>query len=125
MTPRLSYALAALVLFLVEVLIALFVHDSFSRPYVGDMLAIALVYTALRAATPLQMIPALGITLAVALAIEIAQLLNLLDAIGLRGNQVARIVLGGVFDWLDLAAYGAGAIGIIAAEAALRRRVRP
>ena len=41
-------------------MIALFVRDAFIRPYIGDVLAVALVYTALRAIVPLTMIPAIA-----------------------------------------------------------------
>ena len=51
---RWGYALAALVLFAVEVVIALFVRDAFVRPYLGDVLAVMLVYAVLRAVTPLE-----------------------------------------------------------------------
>ena len=119
---RKTYALAALILFAIEVCIALFVRDAFIRPYIGDVLAVGLVYAALCAITPLRMIPAIAITLAIALVIEIAQAMNLLGAIGLADNQLARIVLGGAFDWLDLAAYAAGAILVAAVELARRRR---
>jgi hypothetical protein len=44
MTFRPSYALAALAVFAIEVIIALFVHDGLVRPFVGDSLAIVLVY---------------------------------------------------------------------------------
>jgi hypothetical protein len=121
-TQRLIYAFAALFLFVVEVLIALFVQDAFIRPYVGDVLAVMLVYTALRAATPLRLVPAITITLAIAVAVELAQLLNLLDATGLRSNQVARTVLGGQFDLLDLAAYAAGVAIVAVVEILMSRR---
>lgn len=125
MKLRGAYLIAALILFAIEVCIALFVRDDFIRPYIGDVLAVAFVYTALRAATPLKLIPALTITLAIAFAIEFAQALNVLDAVGLRNNTIARTVLGGVFDYADLAAYTAGAILIAAIEHAgkLRERV--
>jgi hypothetical protein len=124
-TPRLLYALSALILFAIEVLIALFVRDAFIRPYLGDVLAVALVYTALRAATPLGIGAALQVTLAIALAIELAQLFNLLDVLGLRRNALAATVLGGSFDMLDIAAYLGGAAIVAAVEAFLiRRRLR-
>ena len=116
MKAQRTYLIAALILFAIEVLIALFVRDTFVRPYIGDALAVALVYTALRAATPLKLIPALATTLAIAFAIEIAQALNLLDAIGLRHNTIARTILGGVFDRSDLIAYAAGAVIILFVE---------
>ena len=116
---RIVYLAAAIVLFLIEVVIALFVRDAFIRPYVGDILAVALVYSALRAITPLSLRSALGLTLAIAVAIEIAQAARVLDALGLGGNELARIVFGGSFDWLDLAAYAAGGIAIILVELAV------
>jgi hypothetical protein len=119
---RPGYALAAAALLAVEVLIALFVHDDFVRPYLGDVLAIALVYTALRAVTPLRLGSALAVTLAIALVFELSQAANLLGVLGLADNAVARTVLGGSFDWLDLLAYGAGAVVIVVAERAVRGR---
>lgn len=116
MRLRPSYLAVAILLFAIEVLIALFVHDNIVRPYVGDVLAVALVYAALRVMTPLGVLPAVATTLAIALAIEVAQALHLLNALGLAENRIARTVLGGVFDWADLAAYAAGAILILAVE---------
>ena len=122
MKIRMAYALVAAIIFAVEVLIALFVHDGIVRPYVGDMLAVALVYAALRAVTPLRLVPALAVTLGIAFAIEFAQLVGLLVALGLADNQIARIVLGGVFDLKDLVAYSVAALLIAAVEIGLGRR---
>lgn len=123
MKARLVYAGVALGLFVVEVLIALYVRDTFIRPYVGDVLAVALVYAVLRAATPLSRIGAAAFALGIAAAIEIAQALNMLAALGLSGNALARTVLGGSFDWLDLAAYAAGAVISLAIDSKFRRAV--
>lgn len=116
--PRLAYAAAALTLFCVEVAIALFVNDAFVRPYVGDVLVILLVYAALRAATPLSMRSAIATTLVIAVLIELAQATKLLSALGLGQNRLARIVFGGSFDWLDLAAYAVGGLIIVGIELA-------
>lgn len=118
--PRGVYILAALILFAIEVVIALFVRDAFIRPYIGDVLAVALVYSALRAATPLSLHSALCLTLAIAVTIEIAQAARVLDALGLGGNEAARIIFGGSFDWLDLIAYAVGGIVIVLVELAAR-----
>ena len=119
---RRGYALAALVLFVVEVLIALFVRDAFVRPYLGDVLAVMLVYAVLRAATPLGTVSALCAALGIALVIEVAQALNLLGALGLADNELARVVLGGAFDMLDMAAYCAGGAAVLAVEFGLIKR---
>jgi hypothetical protein len=116
LTPRLRYGLAALAVFAVEVLIALFVRDAVVRPYVGDVLAVVLVYLGLRAVTPLKVAPAVMLALAIAVMVELGQLFHLLDALGLAHDRLARVVLGGVFDLKDLACYGAGAACVLVAE---------
>ena len=40
---RIGYAIATVILLLTEVLIALYVHDAFVRPYIGDVLVCLLV----------------------------------------------------------------------------------
>lgn len=115
---RKIYLAAAIVLFAIEVVIALFVNDRFVRPHVGDALAVTLVYAALRAITPLRMAAAIAITLAIAFVIEISQAANLLGLLGLGDNKLARTVLGGSFDASDLLAYAAGAIVIVLVEQA-------
>jgi Protein of unknown function (DUF2809) len=122
MIARGIYALAALAIFAIEVVIALFVRDAFVRPYVGDLLAVILVYAALRAATPLNLASAVVATLSIALTIEIAQAFDLLGKLGLGGNEVAQIVLGGAFDVLDVLAYACGVVLIFVTEAMGKKR---
>ena len=117
--PRSVFIIAAITLFAIEVVIALFVRDAFIRPSIGDVLAVALVYAVLRAATPLSLRSALGITLAIAIMIEVAQAAKLLSALGLGENELARIIFGGSFDWLDLLAYAVGGIVIVLVELAM------
>jgi hypothetical protein len=112
-----GYALAAALVFAVEVLIALFVRDGFVRPYLGDVLAVVLVYLFIRAVTKLNLPAALTITLAFALAIELSQLFGLMDLLRLRGNRLAHFTIGGSFDPKDLLCYLAGGLAIALAEA--------
>lgn len=116
------YVVAALALFIIEVLIALFVTDGFVRGYLGDVLVVALVYAALRAMTRMSVAQALAVTLGVALAVEIGQALGVLKLLGLADNRVAAVVFGGVFDVLDIAAYLAGGALVVIAEMSFRRR---
>ena len=41
---RMGYLAAFVILFLIEAAIALWVHDRFIRPYIGDVLVVVLVY---------------------------------------------------------------------------------
>ena len=52
MKIRISYAIAALALFGIEVCIALFARDDFVRPFVGDVLVVILIHCAVRILSP-------------------------------------------------------------------------
>lgn len=120
---RPGYLIAAGALFAVEAGIAAFVHDSFIRPFAGDALAVALVYLVLRAAPPLRVGPAVAAAFCIASVIEFSQLFHLLARLGLGGNRLLRIVLGGTFDLKDFAAYAAGAVAILLIEAIRHPRI--
>ena len=123
---RRACLLAAVVILIIEVLIALFVRDAFVRPYVGDVLAVMLVYCGLRAVFPVGSWMALGLSLGIAFAIEVGQLFNFVDRLGLGGSQVARVVLGTGFEPMDFVAYAAGgAIAVVADLLLKARAVRP
>ena len=49
---RIGYAIATVILLLIEVLIALYVHDAFVRPYIGDVLVVIVIYTFIRIFVP-------------------------------------------------------------------------
>jgi hypothetical protein len=118
---RSRYALCALAVLAIEALIALFVHDSFVRPLVGDSLAVILVYLLVRAVTAMRLRTATSLSLGIAFAIELSQLFGMISHLGLDHNRMARVVLGSQFDPLDLIAYVAGAACIVAGEALAAR----
>lgn len=112
--PR--FFLLTLVLFVIEVLIAVYVHDNFVRPYVGDYLVVMVLYCGVRTfinASPLKI--ALAVLL-FAYFIELLQYFHLVDRLGLAGNTIARTVIGYGFEWLDLLAYTLGVISILLLE---------
>jgi hypothetical protein len=105
---RKRYLLAASLLFLLEVYIALFVHDAIIRPYAGDFLATIFLYCLARSllkAAPKKV--ALGVLLT-AYIIESLQYVHLLRWLAWEHCRVARIVLGSSFEWTDLLAYTLG-----------------
>ncbi|RYY55032.1 MAG: DUF2809 domain-containing protein [Chitinophagaceae bacterium] len=110
------YFLIALLLFLVEVLIALHVDDAIIRPYVGDVLVVILVYTAVRAFLYSPVQPMAVAVLLFAFAIETAQYFRLVYRLGLGHSRLARTVIGIGFDWKDLLAYTIGFFIILLAE---------
>jgi hypothetical protein len=128
-TVRPGYALAALLVLLLEVAIALWVHDRLIRPHLGDSLAVVLVYCVLRTSTRLRVVSAVLAALAVAFMIETAQFFGLVEASGLAHSTVARVSLGTSFDPQDLLAYVLGGLLVIMFETVLgqgnREAVRP
>ena len=111
-TFNLKYFLFAVVLFIIEVLIALFVRDHFIRPYFGDFLVVILIYCAVKTiikASPLKV--AVGVLL-FAYFIEVLQYCQIVDKLGLSGNIIAKIVIGYGFEWRDILAYTLGIITV-------------
>lgn len=89
-----------------EILIALFVHDSFVRPYLGDVLAVICVYFAARIIL-VNKPRFLSIFVTIfAFLVEIIQLTNLSEIFG-KGS-VFSIIVGGTFDLKDLLCYFVG-----------------
>lgn len=105
-----------------ETAIAVWLQDPIIRPYLGDSLAVVLVYAALRTATPLGINRAAVIATLLAFAIEISQYFHLVHLLGLGSSRIARAVLGTGFDLKDFGAYLIGTAAILIVEAVGRRR---
>lgn len=88
----------------IEVLIALFVHDAFVRPYLGDVLAVVCVYFLARVIlldSPRYL--SIFVT-AFAFVVELVQLTQLSEAL----PSPLSVIVGGTFDFKDLACYLVG-----------------
>lgn len=104
------------ILFIIEVLIAVYVRDRFIRPYMGDVLVVILIYCFIKSFTRLPVIPvAIGVLL-FAFTVEILQYLRIVEVLGLEDNKLARIIIGTDFAWLDLLTYVAGIMIVIIVE---------
>jgi hypothetical protein len=111
-----GYFLATFILFIIEVLIALFVRDRFIRPYVGDVLVVMLIYCFVRTWWRAPVWPLALAVLGFAFFIEIMQYYDLVGRLGLQDSPVAVVVLGNSFAWEDLVAYTAGIALVIIVE---------
>jgi len=111
-TFNLRYFLLAVLLFIIEVLIALYVHDAIIRPYIGDLLVVILLYCFVRAFVKVNTVPAAIGVLVFSFIIEVLQYFRLVALLGLGHSTLARIVIGSSFEWIDLIAYTAG-VGIV------------
>jgi hypothetical protein len=109
---RLKYGLLALLLFGIEILIALYLHDRIIRPYIGDLLVVILIYCFVKALvnTPV-FATALGVLL-FAYAVETLQYFHVVELLGLGHSKLARVIIGSSFEWMDMLAYTLG-IGLV------------
>ena len=109
-----------LALLIIEVLIALFIHDGFVRPYIGDVLVVAVVYFFLRIFIP-EKYPWLPAAIfGFAVLVEFSQYLRLVDRLGIT-TPVLRTILGSVYDTKDIVCYGVGCV-LLAVYEGLQRR---
>jgi len=116
---RISFAAAAVVLIAVEVLIALFVNDSFIRPYVGDMLVVVVIWALARVALPerVRLLPLFVFIFAA--GVELLQYFDIVALLGLEDNRFMSILIGSTFDIKDIICYAAGCVLAAAADAVI------
>ena len=107
---RTAYLLATVLIFLLELFIALFVRDVFIRPYVGDMLVVVLVYTFLRIVFPERprLLPLYVFLFAA--GVETLQGMRIVELLGLQDNRFFSVLIGTTFDWKDIVCYGVGCV---------------
>lgn len=110
------YFYSTVLLFLVEVYIAVFIEDRFIRPFVGDVLVVILIYCFVKSFWKVRSNIAAVSVFIFACAIEGLQYLNLIDKLGLRQYKLLVIILGSTFDWNDILAYALGTALILGWE---------
>ena len=102
-------ALLALLLFVVELTIAVFINDAFIRPFLGDVLVVMLLFYLCKTFVSGRELALIVAVLLFSFAVEIGQYFRLAELLGLMDCKVARIVIGSTFDAKDLLAYAIGA----------------
>lgn len=109
---RIRYTILFIVFLMIEIAIALYIHDDFVRPYIGDVLVVVVIYCLVRILIPkgYSLMP-IYIFLFAAF-VEALQYFNLVQILGLEDNTFVRILLGSTFDWMDILCYGIGCICI-------------
>jgi len=102
----------ALLLFAIEVLIALFAHDDIIRPYVGDVLVVILIYCFVKSFFDTPVLKTALFVLLFAFTVEGLQYLNIVNRLGLKDSKVAAVIIGSSFSWIDIVTYIIG-IGFV------------
>ena len=111
-----KYFLAALLLFFGLLFIAVFVRDSFVRPYGGDFLVVIFLYCLLQSFFRIPVKNAIFGVLLFSFLIEGLQYVELINYLGLQDNGIASAVLGSHFEWLDILLYSLGGLAILLVE---------
>jgi Protein of unknown function (DUF2809) len=100
-------------LFLIEVSIALFLHDAFIRPFFGDFLAVIGLYFLLKTFIKRSNFALATFSLLFAYLLEALQYVDFLSWAGLKHHKILAIVIGSSFDWGDIWAYTLGFVFIL------------
>lgn len=111
----------AIIIFIIEVLIALYIHDQIIRPFVGDILVVIFIYYFIKAFLTIRPIYIAIFTLLFSFLVEILQYFNFVELIGLDHNKAARIIIGTSFSWIDLLCYFIGFILLFIIDKDLRK----
>lgn len=110
---RLVYGICFLVLVFAEIMIALFVHDAWIRPYVGDVLVVIVIYTFIRIFIPHGCVALPVIILLFSCLVEALQYINIVERLGLGDVEFFRVLIGTVGDAKDIICYAVGCILLI------------
>ena len=120
---RISYFIAFITILIIEVIIALYVHDNFIRPYVGDILAIICIYF-LAKTVFLDKIKNLSLyILLFSIIVEFIQYFQIFNNLT-NDNYVLKIILGATFDVKDIICYISGYLIIIVLEKYLTNKAK-
>ncbi len=108
-----TYFTLTILLFVVEILIALFVKDSFVRPYVGDFLVVILIYCFLKSfwKAPVKIV-AISVLL-FSYLVELLQYFKIVKLLGLKNSRLANVIIGNSFAWSDMLAYALGIMLVV------------
>lgn len=110
------YFIITLFLLIIEILIALYIHDAFIRPYVGDFLVVMLIYCCVKAFFKWSVnATALGVLL-FSYLVEILQYFKIVKVLGLQDITFARVIIGTDFAWADMLAYTLGIAFVLLVE---------
>ena len=117
-----KYFLLTILLFVTEVLIAVYLHDGFIRPYFGDFLVVILIYCFVKSFANIPVIKTAVGVLLFSYFVEMTQYFKLVKWLGLQHSKLAVVVLGNAFAWTDMVAYTLGIGAILLVEWLLNKK---
>ena len=116
---RIQYLLCFILLLMIEICIAVYVHDQFIRPNIGDILVVVVIYCFIRIFFP-KGIKGLPVDIFLfAVVVEVLQYIHIaeiLAKIGMPDNIILQTAIGATFDMKDIICYGVGCILLLGYE---------
>lgn len=121
---RILYAILTTILLLVEIYIALYVRDTFVRPYLGDVLVVILIGCLVRVAFP-HGVPLLPLFVFIfAVVVEWLQYIDIVLLLGWENNAFLSTLIGRSFAVEDLVCYAAGCLLFWGVDTTIQRKIR-
>lgn len=115
---NIKYLLLTVLLLAVEIIIAVYFHDDFIRPHVGDFLVVLLLYCLVKSFLNSKVwLTALAV-LIFSYAIETLQYFHIVNILGLEKSKIACTIIGTSFEWTDILAYTLGILLVLVVEKA-------
>ena len=111
-----TYLVTTILLFITEVLIAIFLKTGFIRHTFGDFLVVILLDCFFKIFIVGHSIKIALSVLVFAFLIEFLQLIKILHMLNLNNNHLIKIILGSSFQITDLVAYTLGIITVLYVE---------
>ena len=116
LTFRSCYFIIFIVTLLLELYIALFIHDGLVRPYIGDFLVVILMYSFIRSFFNFPVLPICLFVLLFSYLVETLQFFKIVEKLNLQDLKFARVIIGTSFAWADILAYSLGVLCILGIE---------
>ncbi len=113
---RLTYGTLSVILLMTEILIGLYVHDNFIRPYIGDVLVTILICCLCRTVIPTGLKGLPIYVFVFAALVEFAQYFEIVKILGFENNKLLSTIMGTSFSPIDLICYGVGCLIFWAVE---------
>ncbi len=111
MDRRLVYfSLSLMCIIFCILIVLLFSEMPFIRGLVGDVIIVVFIYYFIMTLKEFSSIYVVIFTLVLALITEVLQYFHFASILGLQHNKIAQLVIGSIFDPMDMIAYTVGGI---------------